>query len=288
MLVNNEVGTIEPLSRIAKLVRRRAPDAIFHTDAVQAMPWLDVATEAAEADLIAISAHKFGGPKGAGVLVVRERANASLAARQFGGGQERERRSGTSNVAAIVGMAVAARVNAARRDEVVPRVAALRDRLADGLVAAVPDLVETGVPRREVLTRAEEDAAHEAPAVPLGPVAAPRRSSGTVQTVRPVFVFDRPPDRSHKVAGSCHVGIEGVETESLLYLLERDEVFASGGASCAAGAMEPSHVLAAMGVSRPRAAGALRLSLGATSTDADIDAALEVIPAAVTRLRENA
>ena len=91
--------------------------------------------------------------------------------------------------------------------------------------------------------------------------------------------------RDRKVAGNAHVLIDGVETEALLFLLDREGVCASAGSSCSSGAMEPSHVLAAMGVSRERALSALRLSLGAASTSDDVDRALEVIPAAVTKLR---
>jgi cysteine desulfurase len=135
MLANNEVGTVQPLERVARLVRQHAPDAVLHTDAVQAVPWLDVAEGAASADLVSISAHKFGGPKGAGALIVREGVAGRLAPRLLGGGQERERRSGTPAVANIVGMAEALRQTVARRKKTVKRVAALRDRLADGLVA---------------------------------------------------------------------------------------------------------------------------------------------------------
>ena len=97
MLANNEVGTVQPLDEVAALVRDRAPGAVLHTDAVQAFPWLDVAALAAGADLVAVSAHKFGGPKGVGALVVRE--GVRVAPMIHGGGQERDRRSGTYNVA---------------------------------------------------------------------------------------------------------------------------------------------------------------------------------------------
>ncbi len=93
MAVNNELGTVQPLEAVAEVVRRRAPFAVFHTDAVQAAPWLDVANHAAVADLVAISAHKFGGPKGVGALVARN--GTTIRPLLFGGGQERERRSGT-------------------------------------------------------------------------------------------------------------------------------------------------------------------------------------------------
>ena len=105
MLANNEVGTVQPLAAVAGLLAERAPRAVLHTDAVQAAAWLDVATSAAGAALIAISAHKFGGPKGVGALVVRP--GARLVPVIDGGGQERDLRSGTHNVAGIVGMAAA-------------------------------------------------------------------------------------------------------------------------------------------------------------------------------------
>jgi len=239
MLANNEVGTIQPLAEVVDRVRQKAPEALVHTDAVQGFPWLDVATAAAGADLLALSAHKFGGPKGVGVLVVR--SDAALEPQILGGGQERERRSGTHNVAGVVAMATAARITADQRAETVARVERLRDRLADGLRAAIPGLVETGVGA------------------------------------------DR--DRSHKVAGACHVCIPDVESEELLFLLGKEDVFASAASSCASGAMDPSHVLAAMGIDRDLAKGSLRLSLGFESTDADVDAALAAIPPAVDRLR---
>ena len=235
MAVNNEVGTIQPLDRVAELVRRRAPAAALHTDAVQAFPWLDVATMARPADLVAVSAHKFGGPQGVGALLVRE--GTALEPLLRGGGQERERRSGTHNVAGIVGMAAAMRATVAQRATTVERVGRLRDRLADGLLSAIPDCTESGT-------------------------------------------------RSTKVAGACSLLFGGIESEALLVLLDREGICATAASSCASGALEPSHVLAAMGVPRQLAAGSLRLSLGWTTTDADVDHALRTIPTAVAQLRE--
>ncbi|MGZ4790322.1 MAG: cysteine desulfurase family protein, partial [Ilumatobacteraceae bacterium] len=92
-------------------------------------------------------------------------------------------------------------------------------------------------------------------------------------------------DRAHKVAGSAHVCIGGIENEALLYLLDEAAVCASAASACASGAMEPSHVLAAMGVPNERARGALRLTLGRTSTEGDVARATTVIVDAVHRLR---
>ena len=234
MLANNEVGTVQPLVEVAEVVRAAAPDAVLHTDAVQAFPWLDVAALASEADLVAVSAHKFGGPKGVGALVVRD--GVTVAPIIHGGGQEHDRRSGTYNVAGIVGMAAAMQATVAARAQTVARVRILRDRLADGLLAAVRATAETG-------------------------------------------------DRTTKIAGNCHLSFAGMESEALLVLLDGAGVCASAGSACTSGAVEPSHVLTAMGVPPERAMGALRLSLGVTTTEADVDLALAVIPPAVERLR---
>ena len=147
MLVNNEVGTVQPLAAVAELVRQRAPHAVVHTDAVQAVPWLDLAP-AADADLVAISAHKFGGPKGTGALVARD--EVPLTPLLEGGGQERGLRAGTVNVAGAVAMAAALRVTMERRPEDNRRVGALRDRLLDGLTGAVPDTFVNGDPAAKV------------------------------------------------------------------------------------------------------------------------------------------
>jgi len=244
MLANNESGVIQPLEPVRALLDDLAPEALLHTDAVQAFPWLDVATAAAPADLISLSGHKFGGPKGVGVLVVRDRH--ALDAQILGGGQEFELRSGTHNVAGIAAFGAAAAAMAAERGAVVERITALRDRLVRGLRESVPDLVESAV----------DPVPGESP-------------------------FH---DSVAKVAGSAHVCFPGLESEALLFMLERAGIYASAASSCASGAQDPSHVLAAMGYPRQVAAGSLRLSLGFGSTDADVDRALAVIPDAVHQL----
>lgn len=238
MAVNNETGVIADLQVIMETVRAHAPDALFHTDAVQALSWLDLPSLARGVDMLSLSAHKFGGPQGVGVLAVRP--HVTLRSQLLGGGQERGRRSGTQNVAGIVGAAVAAERTVHDRTESVLRIGALRDRLADGIVGAIDGSIETAVERG---------------------------------------------DRSGKIAGNCHLCLPGVEAEALLVLLEDREVYASAASSCSSGAQDPSHVLAAMGVDRSVAEGSLRLSLGWSSTDADVDLALDAVPAAVERLR---
>jgi cysteine desulfurase len=235
MVANNEVGTVQPVAAVAEVVHRHAPGAAVHADAVQAAAWLALPGLLAGTHLVSLSSHKVGGPQGVGALVARW--GTPLRPLALGGGQERELRSGTHDVAGIVGFAAALRAVLAQRDETAARVRALRDRLADGLLAAVPGTVETG--------------AH----------------------------------RDARLPGSLHVCLPGVESESLLFLLDEAGVCASAASACASGAQQASHVLAAMGVPPDQAGGALRLSLGWTTTDADVDHALRVIPAAVDRLQ---
>jgi cysteine desulfurase len=235
MLANNEVGTVQPLGAIAAAVAERAPRAVLHTDAVQAAAWLDVAATAAGAGLVAVSAHKFGGPKGVGALVVRQ--GTKVVPVIDGGGQERDLRSGTHNVAGIVGMAAALTATVAHREEEMPRVGALRDRLAAGIAAGLPD--------------------------------------GAVRTNG---------DPAGKLVNNCHLAFPGVEAEALLLLLDRDGVCASAGSSCASGALEPSHVLAAMGLPVELARSSVRLTLGWPTTEADVDEAVAVLTAGVDRL----
>lgn len=234
MAVNNEVGTITDLAAASKVIRRYAPWAIVHTDAVQAACWLDVRNLWPHVDTMALSAHKFGGPKGVGVLIVRE--GVVLEPLVMGGGQERDRRSGTHNTAGIVAAAEALRLTDIERERDVERIGRLRDRLVSGL----------------------------------------NTIGGLRRTV---------PDEL-SVPGVVHICLADVESEALLYLLDEANVCASAASACASGAMEPSHVLAAMDVDPQWSRGALRLSLGHTTTEANIDRAVEVLTIAVGRLRE--
>ena len=234
MAVNNEVGTVTDLAEVARVVRRHAPNAALHTDAVQAACWLDLRSVTPHVDLMALSAHKFGGPKGIGVLV--SRGSRGFAPMLVGGGQERDRRSGTHNVAGIIALAEALMLTDTQRTDENVRIGTLRDALVDAIVAQLPDVVET-VPR------------------------------------------------TAKVAGSAHLCIGGIENESLLYLLDQSGVCASAASACASGAMEPSHVLAAMGVPTALASGAIRMTLGHTTTQLDIDRAVPAVVDAVQRLR---
>lgn len=133
MTANNELGTINDIDEVAAVVARHAPAATLHTDAVQAAPWLDLRRHTRSAALVSVSAHKFGGPKGVGALIVR--GGTQIRPLLPGGGQELGRRSGTVNVAGVVGMAAALRSVARDRVATSTRISALRDRLAHDLCA---------------------------------------------------------------------------------------------------------------------------------------------------------
>ena len=247
MLANNETGVVQPLPTAISLVREQAREALVHSDVVAAHAWPAWLEDAAGADLLSLAAHKLGGPKGVGVLVVR--GGVALAPVLHGGPQERERRPGTHDVAGIVGTAAALEAAACHGHEEHRRVTMLRRRLADGL-ATVPGATVTG---------------HGAGTYPGG--------------------GSEPPA---VVPGTCHVRFAGVDQEELLLLLDQEGVCASAGAACASGALEPSHVLVAMGLSTSEARSAVRFSLGWSSTERDVDEALDVVPKAVARLRRSA
>ena len=234
MAVNNETGAVTDMAAVARVVRRHAPRAVLHTDAVQAACWLDLREVWRHVDALALSAHKFGGPKGVGILAIR--SGVRLAPLLLGGGQERDRRSGTHNVAGIAATAEALRVTDETRPDETRRIAGFNAIL--------------------------------------------RERIGALDGVR----FTLPAESA--VPGVLNVCFSGVENESLLFLLDEAGVCASAASACASGAMDPSHVLAAMGVPADWARGSLRLSLGHTTTIDDVNRAADAVVAAVTRIRD--
>ena len=229
--VNNEVGTIEPVAELAAAAASAAVP--LHVDAVAAYGHVPISFRALGAAAMSVSAHKIGGPVGIGALVLSR--SAHVVPIVHGGGQQRNVRSGTQDVAAAVSFAVAAQAAVASLESERARLSALRDRLIAGVRAAVPEA----------------------------------RLSG--------------PEGETRVASNAHFTFPGAQGDSLLFLLDAAGVAVSTGSACQAGIPEPSHVVLAMGRAAGEASSCLRITLGRTTTQADVVAFLAALPDAYAR-----
>jgi cysteine desulfurase len=232
MLANNETGVLQPVDEAADLAH--AAGALLFCDAVQAAGKIPVDVPSLRADLVALTSQKFGGPRGAGALWIAPGVRLAPIA---GGHQERGRRAGTENLPGIAGMGAALQAAVDALPAEAERIRRLRDRLEEGLLAAIPGARVNG---------------QGAPRLP-----------NTLSLTMP-----------------------GADGEALLMALDLDGVCASAGAACTSGSTTPSHVLSAMGLTVDEARATLRLSLGWSSTDADVDHALRIMPALVRRVRD--
>jgi cysteine desulfurase len=233
MWVNNEVGTVQPVARLAE--RCRAAGVPFHVDAVQAFGKLPVSLRDVACTFLTLSGHKIGAPKGIGALIVRDRH--AVEAIIHGGGQQFGIRPGTENVPGIVGLGRAAELAARDQAEFAARVATLRDSLERRLLAMMPDVVVHGA-----------------------------------QGARAPHV--------------SNVSIPGTDSEALLMHLDLAGIACSSGSACSTGAVEPSHVLSAMGVPRELGVAALRFSFGRDNTTEDVDAVIGALPKIVEKVRQ--
>jgi len=232
MWVNNEVGVVQPVARLA--ARCREAGVCFHSDAVQAFGKLPVSLADVGCTLLTISGHKIGAPKGIGALLVRDRH--AVEAIIHGGGQQFGIRPGTENVPGIVGLAKAVELAADEQADLAPCVRSLRDELERRLLEVVPDAVINGWQ------------AERAPHV-------------------------------------CNVSIPGTDSEALLMHLDLAGIACSSGSACSTGAVEPSHVLTAMGVPRELGVAALRFSFGKDNTVEDVEAVVAALPKIVEKVR---
>jgi cysteine desulfurase len=205
----------------------------FHTDAVQAFGRVRVRVDETACDLLSLSAHKLGGPKGMGALYVRD--GVRLEPLVYGGGQERDLRPGTENVAGAVGLALAAELAAAEQVAEAARLGALRDRFHAGLSARIDGIEIHG-------------------------------GGGA------------------RVPHILNVGLPSVDQDAVLVALDVEGVAVSSGSACHSGAMEPSHVLVAMGRDAPDTA-SVRFSLGRTTTAEEVERVIEVVARVVERSR---
>lgn len=226
MLANNETGAVQPVAETVTAVRAVKPGVLVHTDAVQAFISEPVDVNSLGVDMLSLAAHKFGGPKGVGLLYVRR--GVKLDPVIVGGSQELGMRAGTHNPMGVAGMVAAMGATVADRDGFRRRVATMRDRFEDGLTARLAG-VEIS-------------------------------SAGTA-----------------RLAQHSHVSFQGANSEDLLILLDGVGVSAAAGSACQSGAVEVSHVLAAMGFDERRAAGSIRFSLGWTTEPEDMAAAEKAV-----------
>lgn len=222
MLANNETGAIQPVADAAKLVHQAG--GLLHVDAIQALGRIPFDLASTGADLLSLSAHKIGGPKGVGALVLAEGLEG-LAPLLRGGGQEKGRRAGTEDVAGIAGFGAAVRAALAFGEQDSDRMEGLRRRLEAGL----------------------------------------RQTPGAV-----VFADD-----VRRLPNTVLLAVPGMRAETAVIGFDLAGVAVSAGSACSSGKVQPSHVVEAMGYSPELAQGAVRLSLGWSTSEADIDLALK-------------
>ena len=223
---NNETGVLQPIRKVVEI----AGEIPVHTDAVQSFKKTPLSFSQLGVYAMTLSAHKIGGPLGIGALILRRAVE--IPALLHGGGQEREKRSGTLNAPAIVGFAAAAK----SKHYDVAHVASLRDSFIAGITAAIPDATINGI-------------------------------------------------SSDRLPGIINVTFPGTQSDTLLLLMDVQRVSCSTGSACSAGVHEASHVLLAMGHNEVSAQSSLRFSFGATSTYADCDFVVSVLPDVITRGR---
>ena len=232
MAANNEIGTLAPVAEIGAVCREAG--VLFHSDAVQWAGALPLDVNALNVDFLVLTAHKFYGPKGTGVLYARR--GARFKPLLHGGGQERGRRAGTENVAGAVGLAKALELSVAEQPETSARITALRERLIESVLARIPDAYLNGA-------------------------------------------------RAERLPNNASFSFPGAESDLLVLNMDLEGIACSSGSACTAGALEPSHVIKALGLPYERRVSALRLSLGRTTTEADVDAAADALERIVARLR---
>ena len=233
MLANNELGTIEPIAEIGKIAAEA--HVTLHTDAIQAAGKIPIDVAKLGVHLLSISAHKLYGPKGVGALYVRK--GTHLEPLLYGGHSERDRRPGTEDVTSITGLGKAADLALTLMKAEGRRIAALRDRLENGLLERIPHARVNG-------------------------------------------------SRAQRVPNTTNLTLPFIEGEAMVIALDLRGLSCSTGAACSSGAVEPSHVLLAIGLAPEDARASLRLSLGQQTTDEEIDFALETIPPVIERLRQ--
>lgn len=258
MFANNEIGTIEPVREIGEIAHKHG--ILFHTDAVQAMCHVPINVTEMNIDLLSASAHKFHGPKGVGFMYMKN--TAKLEPFIHGGAQERARRAGTSNVPGIVGMGQAVKLALGTLDKDTHTIINMRNYIVDRILGEIPDVTFDG------------------PCIDANAV-----SAGSPDTSGSPAICCSPAGSLKRLPSNMHFCFKDVSGDSLLIMLDMNGICASSGSACAAGSIDPSHVLLAIGRSKDEAKGALRLSIDKDLTKEDADYAIDALKVAVARLR---
>jgi cysteine desulfurase len=227
MSANNETGALQPVAEVAEIVH--AAGGLLHVDAIQALGKISFDINAINADLVTVSAHKIGGPKGVGAVVLAEGV-LGFEPQLRGGGQELGRRAGTENVAGIAGFGAAVKAAMAALAGDAPRLIALRNRLENGL-----------------------------------------RQTPDVQALN-VIVFS---ETTPRLPNTTLFTVPGLKAETAVIGFDLAGIAVSSGSACSSGKVQPSHVLEAMGFGPELAQGAVRLSLGWSTSETEVDRALE-------------
>lgn len=260
MMANNEVGTIEPISDLVKVVREAElqrqntqPGAdhgiLFHTDAVQAYGKIPINVKNIGVDMLSVSAHKLGGPKGIGFLYLRK--GVHIASLLHGGSQESGRRAGTENVPAAIGFAAAAKEAGEQMPQEQSRERQLQDYFHQKLEELFPEKTGTDEASLHSATHCVWNGAQPGP---------------------------------HRLAGNVSISFPGKDQRMLLMNLDLAGICASGGSACTTGSLDPSHVIMAMTGAPDIASGTLRFTLGPENTEAEIDETLRVLGKVLQRI----
>ena len=233
MFANNEIGTIQPIKEIGKIAKEHG--ILFHTDAVQAFGQLPIHVDEYGIDLLSASGHKIYGPKGIGLLYVRE--GVEIQPLMYGGAQERKKRAGTENVPGIIGLAKAVSLMEENREEKQEKLRFLRNHLITRTLQEIPYARVNG-------------------------------------------------DITNRLAGNANFCFQFIEGESLLIMLDMENVCASSGSACTTGQKSASHVLLAIGLPDEVARGSLRLTIGEENTIEEIDMVVDKMKEIIAKLRE--
>lgn len=232
MFANNEVGTIQPIQEISKICHDK--QIVFHTDAVQAVGKVKLDVKELGIDMLSISSHKINGPKGVGSLYIKK--GIEIIPFIFGGGQENGMRSGTENVASIVGFGKACQLAQENMKQNILHLQNIRNNLIAKVMKEIPLVTLNG-------------------------------------------------HSDQRIANNAHFTFLGVNGEDLIIKLDENGIAASTGSACSVRVQKESHVLKAMGFSHDQIAGSLRLTVGISNTDSEIEKTVEILKKVVKELR---